>query len=101
MGWGRLRLVPMPATASNDSILIRRTLRPEDAAGIAELHRRVYAPEYGMNDVFVARVAEGVLDVTAAGWPETGGGVWLIDGEQCELDGCLALTPEADGVGRL
>jgi GNAT superfamily N-acetyltransferase len=101
MRWAKLRLIRMTATASNDSILIRRALRPEDAAGIAELHRRVYAPEYGMNDVFVARVAEGVLDAIAAGWPESGGGVWLIDGERGDLDGCVALTPEANGVARL
>jgi ribosomal protein S18 acetylase RimI-like enzyme len=92
----------MTATAHrNDQITVRRRLRPEDAAGIAELHRRVYAPEYGMNDVFVARVAEGVLDAVAGGWPEAGGGAWLIDGAGGRLDGCLALTDEGDGLGRL
>jgi ribosomal protein S18 acetylase RimI-like enzyme len=91
---------PMTATAPNDPLVIRRTLRDADAAGIAELHRRVYAPEYGMNDVFVSRVAEGVLDAIAAGWPQTGGGVWLIDGDE-ELDGCLALTDEGERLARL
>jgi len=99
---GETHLHRMTATAPKDQIVIRRTLRPEDAAGIAELHRSVYTSEYGMNDVFVSRVAEGVLDAVAAGWPEAGGGVWLIDGENAsELDGCLALTDEGEGRGRL
>lgn len=91
----------MTATTSNHRIVVRRTLRPEDAAGIAELHRSVYTPEYGMNDEFVTRVAEGVLDAVAAGWPEAGGGAWLVDGADGCLDGCLALTDEGDGLGRL
>jgi GNAT superfamily N-acetyltransferase len=99
---GETRLDDMTATARrNDQIVIRQTLRGDDAAGIAELHRRVYTPEYGMNDVFVARVADGVLDAVAAGWPEAGGGVWLIDGADGCLDGCLALTDEGKGLGRL
>jgi GNAT superfamily N-acetyltransferase len=98
---GETRRDDMTATAPNDQALIRRTLRGEDAAAIAELHGRVYTLEYGMNDVFVARVAEGVLDAVAAGWPEAGGAVWLIDGAEGCLDGCLALTDEGDGLGRL
>jgi GNAT superfamily N-acetyltransferase len=80
--------------------MIRRTLSDGDARGIAELHRRVYMPEYGMNDEFVARVAAGVDAAVGAGWPEAGGGVWLID-RGGELSGCLALTDEGDGLGRL
>src|SRR5690242_4253560 len=104
----------MPTTATvlgDQEIVIRRALGDADAAGIAELHRRVYAPEYGMNDVFVARVAEGVLDAVAAGWPQAGGGVWLVDGtgtgtvgvdgDRPGLRGSLALTDEGDGLGRL
>jgi GNAT superfamily N-acetyltransferase len=87
----------MTATAPT---LIRRTLRDGDASGIAELHRRVYVPEYGMNEEFVGRVAAGVDAAVLAGWPEAGGGVWLID-RGAELSGCLALTDEGDGLGRL
>ncbi len=92
----------MISTAAPDQIVIRRTLADDDAARIAELHRRVYVPEYGMNDVFVARVAEGVREAIAVGWPQSGGGVWLIDGprDRVELRGCLALTDEGDGLGR-
>jgi GNAT superfamily N-acetyltransferase len=87
----------MTATAPT---AIRRTLSVGDATGIAELHRRVYMPEFGMNDEFVARVAAGVDAAVAAGWPEAGGGVWLID-RGVELSGCLALTDEGEGLGRL
>jgi GNAT superfamily N-acetyltransferase len=87
----------MTATAPT---VIRRGLGEGDAAAIADLHRRVYKPEYGMNDEFVARVAAGVDASVAAGWPAAGGGVWLID-RGAELSGCLALTDEGDRLGRL
>jgi GNAT superfamily N-acetyltransferase len=86
------------ATAHNTEI--RRSLGEGDARGIADLHRRVYAPEYGMNDEFVSRVAAGVLDAVAAGWPQSGGGVWLVDHED-QLAGSLALTDEGGGLGRV
>jgi GNAT superfamily N-acetyltransferase len=89
----------MTATAP-DEIVIRCQLREGDVDAIADLHRRVYGPEYARNDEFVARVRAGVEAAVAAGWPEAGGGVWLID--RCgELSGCLALTDEGEGVGRL
>jgi GNAT superfamily N-acetyltransferase len=90
----------MTATAPTDEIVIRRTLAEGDARAIAELHRRVYVPEYGMNDEFVSRVAVGVHDAVAAGWPQTAGGVWLVDRDG-ELCGSLALTDEGGGLGRL
>jgi GNAT superfamily N-acetyltransferase len=87
----------MTATAPTS---VRRTLQEGDARAIADLHRRVYAPEYGMNDEFVARVAAGVDAAVAAGWPDAGGAVWLVD-HGSELAGCLALTHERERVGRL
>ena len=91
----------MTAITPNETT-IRRALGDRGAAGIAELHRRVYVPEYGMNDEFVRRVAAGAEDAVAAGWPERSGAVWLVGGEgQAELQGSLALTAEDGGVGRL
>ncbi len=79
---------------------IRDRLRDTDVDGIAELHRVVYGPEYGLNHAFVARVAEGVREARAAGWPERSGAVRLVDRED-RLSGCVALTDEGGGVGRI
>ena len=53
-----------------------------------------------MNDEFVDRVAVGVNEAVAAGWPDLTGAVWLVEraGAVC---GSLALTDEGDGFGRL
>jgi GNAT superfamily N-acetyltransferase len=67
---------------------------------IAELHRRVYVPEFGMGPGFVDPVAAGIRAAVAAGWPSDTGAVWLIDGAR-QLGGALALTHEGDGVGRV
>jgi ribosomal protein S18 acetylase RimI-like enzyme len=82
------------------TVVIRHELREGDVAAIADLHRRVYGPEYGMNDEFVNRVAAGVEAAVTGGWPREAGAVWLVDREH-ELRGCLALTDEGLGVGRL
>ena len=39
----------------------------------------MYVPEFGMNEAFVARVAEGVRAAVAGGWPAQSGGAWLIE----------------------
>ena len=87
----------MTATAD---YLIRRELRAGDAHEIAELHRRVYVPEFGCNEEFVRRVAAGVTAAVACGWPDVAGAVWLVQrgGAVC---GSLALTDEGDGLGRV
>src|SRR5215470_14795709 len=87
-----------PRTAGD--IVIRRTLRDGDAEAIAELHRRVYASEYGLNERFVESVHGGVESARSSGWPERGGAVWLVDGDD-ELLGALGLTDEGEGAGRL
>jgi GNAT superfamily N-acetyltransferase len=81
-------------------VQIRRTLRDGDPGAIEELHRRVYVPEFGMNDEFVSRVRSGVDASVARGWPQAGGAVWLIERAD-QVDGCLALTDEGDGTGRV
>jgi GNAT superfamily N-acetyltransferase len=79
---------------------VRRSLRAGDAEGIADLHRRVYAREFGLGPGFVAAVAAGIDAAVAGGWPSEAGGVWLIDGAG-RLSGSLALTLEDDLVGRV
>jgi GNAT superfamily N-acetyltransferase len=86
--------------SATTDLRIRDELQDGDTDGVIELHRAVYQPEYGMNDVFVARVAEGVHAAYAAGWPEQSGAVRLIDvGDR--LSGCVALTEESEAVGRI
>ena len=88
----------MTATAWNH--LIRREFRDGDADAIAGLHRRVYVPEFGMNDEFVARVAAGVEAAVAGGWPDASGAAWLVERHD-SVCGSLALTDEGDGLGRV
>ncbi len=83
-----------------DEVVIRRELRAGDAEAIAELHRRIYTAEFGMNDRFVSGVAGGVRDAAKRGWPTSAGSVWLIE-LSGKLAGSLALTLERDGVGRV
>jgi GNAT superfamily N-acetyltransferase len=85
---------------SPDQALTRETLREGDAQAIVELHRRVYVPEFGMNEEFVSGVAAGVAAARAGGWPDTGGAVWLVDLDG-ELSGSLALTAQDADVGRV
>jgi ribosomal protein S18 acetylase RimI-like enzyme len=79
---------------------VRRTVRPEDPAAIGELHRRVYGPEYGLNDTFVDAVRAGAERAVAAGWPATGGGAWLVEVGGV-VRGSLGLTDAGDGLGHV
>jgi ribosomal protein S18 acetylase RimI-like enzyme len=81
-------------------LVVRRELRDGDDAAIAELHRRIYVPEYERNDEFVARVLGAVQAAIASGWPRDGGAVWLLE-RAGELVGSLGLTDEGAGVGRV
>ena len=82
-------------------ITIRRELRDGDGRRIAELHRRIYGPEFERDENFVAAVSAGVERAIVGGWPtRDGGGVWLAEADK-ELLGCLALTGEGAGVGRV
>jgi GNAT superfamily N-acetyltransferase len=80
------------------SISIRRTLGEGDAEGIVALHDRVYRAEYERNDAFVAAVARKLVSARAAGWPDAGGAVWLVEYDGV-VAGSLGLTDEGDGVG--
>ena len=87
-------------TAAAQDVIVRRTLRPGDADGIADLHDRVYRDEYGLDGRFRASVARGLEEAVSAGWPDRSGAVWLIDGE-VELAGSLGLTLIGEGVGQV
>jgi len=89
----------MSAGTTSD-ITVRRHLRDGDADAIAELHRRVYGSEYGLNEQFVDGVRRGLAAAVASGWPQRRGAVWLVDGEE-GLRGALGLTDEGDGAGRV
>ena len=79
---------------------LRRELLEGDAEAIVDLHERIYKAEYGMDDRFVEGVRRSVERSVARGWPR-GGGVWLVGGTDSELAGCLGLTHEGDGLGRI
>ena len=78
---------------------LRREVRPGDAEAIVEIHERIYRPEYGMDARFVDGVRGTIERAVESGWPD-GGGAWLVDGPD-GLSGCLGLTDEGDGLGRV
>jgi len=88
-------------TAAAQDVVVRRTLRPGDAQGIADLHDRVYRDEYGLDGRFRASVARGLDEAVAAGWPDRSGAVWLIDGEDGELRASLGLTVIDEEIGQV
>jgi GNAT superfamily N-acetyltransferase len=103
MNLGRHTLAVMLTRATDpetDEVVIRRELRAGDAEAIAELHRRIYQPEFAMNDAFVSGVAGGLADAAARGWPGSTGAVWLVE-RAGELAGSLGLTVEPSGAGRV
>src|SRR5690348_3223911 len=87
-------------TGITNDISIRRDLRDGDADAIAELHRRVYASEYGLNERFVESVRRGAEAAVRSGWPQRSGAVWLVDGDAALL-GALGLTEEGGGLGKV
>ena len=88
----------VPADAGD--LTIRREYVPADAAAIVELHRRVYPPEYRVDESFVDDIATTLADLDATGFPGPGEGAWLVDGLD-GLAGSLILSDEGDGEGRV
>lgn len=80
--------------------VIRRELGAADPQAIVDLHRRVYVPEYRRNGAFIFGVQDSLDYAVQHGWPGAGGGVWLVDHDD-ELAGCMALTDEGGGLGRV
>lgn len=89
----------VPAAAGDLSI--RRSFRPADARAIVELHRRVYPPEYGVDETFVDDIALTLAELDRRGFPGPGEGAWLLDGADGGLAGCLILSDEGAGEGRV
>ena len=91
----------MPSVIARDEtgVELRRDLRTGDAEAIVDLHERLYTAEYGMGRAFIEGVRGSVAKAVESGWP-IGGGAWLVDSD-AGLAGCLGLTSEGDGLGRL
>ena len=90
-----------PAARDLDQVVLRRELREGDRDAIVELHQRIYPAGYGVAQSFVDDVASSLDGAIERGWPERPGeGVWIVerDGEIC---GCLALSDEGGGEGRV
>lgn len=88
--------------AIGSQVSVRRELRDGDVDAIVALHDRVYCGEWDRNEAFVAAVADNLAAYRAAGWPQRGGAVWLVDrAEGGELLGSLGLTAEPDGTGHV
>lgn len=90
----------LDGVSATTDLQVRNRLREDDVEAVVALHRLVYQPEFGMNDVFIERVEEGILTARAAGWPERAGAVRLVDSGE-RMTGCVALTDEGHGVGRI
>jgi ribosomal protein S18 acetylase RimI-like enzyme len=90
-----------PAAGDIGEVVIRRELRDGDRDAMVALHQRIYPGGYGVAQSFVDDVAAALDAVIEHGWPDRPGeGTWIVerDGEFC---GCLALSDEGDGEGRV
>jgi ribosomal protein S18 acetylase RimI-like enzyme len=81
-------------------LTIRRDGGAGDVAAIVALHARIYPGEHGVDDSFVDDIATTLDQVIARGWPGAGEGLWMVERDGAVL-GCLALTDEGGGEGRV
>ncbi len=81
-------------------VTIRRRLRAGDAEAIVALHDRIYPAVYGVDSSFVDDIRVTLDELAERGWPGPGEGIWVVESEG-EVAGCLALTDEGDGEGRV
>jgi GNAT superfamily N-acetyltransferase len=90
-----------PVRPSAGDVAIRRELLDGDRDAIVALHQGIYPEVYGVAQSFVDDVAAALDGVIARGWPNRpGDGVWLVE-RDAEFGGCLALSDEGDGEGRV
>ncbi len=83
-----------------DGTTIRRELRRGDADAIVRLHDRVYPPDYGVDSSFVRDIRVTLDELSARSWPDDGEAVWIVENDG-EVAGCLALSHEGEGEGRV
>ena len=90
----------MVSPQPSDDLVVRTEFADRDGDAIVALHDRVYSTEFGFDARFAGSVAWSIEAARAGGWPDTAGGVWLVD-RGGQLAGSLALTTDGDGVGRV
>jgi GNAT superfamily N-acetyltransferase len=90
----------MASAQPSEDLVVRTAFTDRDGEAIVAVHDRVYCTEFGFDARFAASVAWSIEAALARGWPDTGGGVWLVD-RGAQLEGSLALITEGDGVGRV
>jgi len=88
-----------PVAAAGD-VTVRRVLRPGDPEAIVDLHRRIYPGEHGVDETFTRDVGAELARLVARGWPGPGEGIWVVE-RNGALAGCLALSDEGQGTGRV
>jgi ribosomal protein S18 acetylase RimI-like enzyme len=90
-----------PVRSATGDVSIRRELRDGDRDGMVELHQRIYPDGYGLAQSFVDDVAAALDGIIERGWPDRpGDGAWIVERDG-ELEGCLALSDEGGGEGRV
>ena len=80
---------------TRDDVTIRRELAPGDIGAITALHGSLYAAEHRMGPLFEADLASGLARAAESGWPESSGGVWIVEAEG-RVAGSMAWTDEGD-----
>jgi ribosomal protein S18 acetylase RimI-like enzyme len=81
-------------------VSIRRELRDGDAEAIVEQHGCLYRAEYGLSPDMERHVAKAVARALERGWPEAGGGIWIVERDG-DFAGSIALTDEGEGGAAL
>lgn len=81
-------------------VLVRREWRAGDGDALVALHARLYPAEHGMDERFVEGVRSGVRAAQAGGFPSEREAAWVVE-DRGRFAGCVALTYEGGGVGRL
>ena len=81
-----------------DGITIRTTLRLGDVEAIVEMHRAIYAREYGFDDTFATYVADPL--VKFARHPKSNERIWIAE-RNGAIAGCVAMVQAEPRVAQL
>jgi GNAT superfamily N-acetyltransferase len=79
---------------------MRTGLQPGDVGAIVELHGRLYATEYALDQRFEASVAHTLAELVQRGFPTDREAAWVVD-DGGVVRGSLVLSDEGDGLGRV